>query len=101
MGTFKELITKRGNVKTELTSFSSYVAALDKDTVEIINLEERLNHSSPLVEKLEHVQLEIKSMSNNQTHLTYSLEFETMYFDTIAGAKKLVANKRTSLKPLN
>lgn len=63
-------------------------------------MEERLNNHSPSITKFEEIQVEIESLSSDQNHIVYRNEFETVYFDTIAEAKKLIANKRANLTSL-
>lgn len=89
----KDLIAKRGYLKSALTRFETHVNTIDKDKFDVVNLEEHVNHNSTLVLKFQDIQSEIETLSTDQTHPAYREQFETLYFEIIATAKTLITNR--------
>lgn len=92
MTELKELIYKRGKVKSSLTRFETF---LNKPGIENTQLECRLQNIEKLLDDFNTIQYSIERLSNEddlENEEIVQTQFEDMYYDLLAKGKMLIMN---------
>ncbi|KAJ8981408.1 hypothetical protein NQ317_010347 [Molorchus minor] len=92
MASLKELIVKRSSIKASLTRFKTFIAKIDLENPNLVQLELRLNKLEQNWETFCEVQTAIEIMDdiNFNTHNLERENFENDYFDAVERAKRLI-----------
>ncbi|KAF2878905.1 hypothetical protein ILUMI_27265 [Ignelater luminosus] len=87
------LVTKRGQLKGQLTRFKTYLDNFNTSK-SIIELTKRLEKIELIWGEFDACQLQIETISNDETQMEHRTAFEDSYFDNVARAEQYIANSR-------
>lgn len=92
-----KLITRRGQLKGVLTRFLSYVSAEDSDVEQIVVRKEKIEE---VWQEFNQVQseLELDEQNNSDELCNYRIDFEELYFKSVATANKRIQQEQNSIR---
>lgn len=91
----KQLIAKRGQVKSSLTRFSTFIDKCKNENTEhnIFQLESRLENNYSLLEQFNTLQNSIELLNEREISTNEREAFENQYYDLIQVAKNLIQER--------
>ncbi|XP_060879186.1 uncharacterized protein LOC132951391 [Metopolophium dirhodum] len=89
MGGQENMITRRGQLKASITRFSNYLQAQNVDSTEVKVRREKVEESWAEYEQVQ-AAIEMEEGISIDAQNKYRMEFEDLYFKTIAAAEKIM-----------
>ncbi|KAK9498852.1 hypothetical protein O3M35_003408 [Rhynocoris fuscipes] len=96
---FKELVKKRGILKTKLNRFQTFLSTFTDDS-DVLSLTVRLENLHEIFKEFDSIQTSIEMTDINDPEIIAEREaFEDQYYEYVAKSKRLIAYRTNSDKP--